>query len=466
MAHKSMVCRSSTEKTQRIALTCAVLLALGAFVTGGVSHAVATEATPQGEAARLARALNGATTAEEAESVIREIMSTLSVPVLRPDMGLDWNNAKIPVAGLFEAEIAILARAFVAGKHMSLEELVQSWKDSGIGFAVLPGEDYTSANVESVLRDVRRQAEALPGDWSGLVIRLIDALGDRDEYPFSLLGQVEQDEGAPRALAGSIQELAVTGAQEAAQAMTSTAVSEAQSDPGWDADAFESTISSKESMQQMMEGLMGGNMWDIVGPILQASQAAGEDIPSVDEIQSILGMVASMTRAAGQQAGTSLTPEAAAAVQASQHRFEALQAGKISAVMETGEAETRANLRLMASLASDGLENSRSDYENDSERAVDATAAVGAAGRLVAANVAVDVAQRNLESGEGLIDAAERRRQAEKEGEAPPTAALAISLDEKPMSRLVLDPVQVWLITMDVAGAVRPDPSLLGGGRR
>jgi hypothetical protein len=34
------------------------------------------------------------------------------------------------------------------------------------------------------------------------------------------------------------------------------------------------------------------------------------------------------------------------------------------------------------------------------------------------------------------------------------------------MSRLVLDSVQVWLISMDIAGAVRPDLSLLGGGRR
>ncbi len=466
MAHKSTVCRSSTEKAQRIALMCAVLLALGALVTGGFSHAVATGATPQGEAVRLARALHGATTAEEAESVIREIMSTLSIPVLRPDMGLDWNDAEISVTGLFEAEITMLARAFVAGQYMSLEELVQSWKDSGIGFAVLPGEDYSSANVESVLRDVRRQAEALPGDWSGLVIRLIDALGDRDEYPFSLLGQADQDEGASRALAGSMQELAVTSAQEAAQAVMSAAVSEAQSDLGWDADAFESTISSDESMQQMMEGLLGGNMWDIVGPILQSSQAAGEDVPSADEIRSILGMAAEMTGAAGQQAGASLTPEGAAAVQASQHRFEALQAGKISTAVETSEAETIASLRLMASSASDGLENARSDYEDDPERAVDASEAVGAAGRLVAANVGADVAQRNLESGEELIDSAERRRQAEQEGDEPPMAGLAISLDEKPMSRLVLDPVQVWLISMDLAEAARPDLSLLGGGAR
>jgi hypothetical protein len=466
LAHTSTVCCSSIEKAQRIALTCAVLLALGAFVTGGFSHAVATGATPQGEAVRLARALHGATTAEEAGSVIQEIMAALSIPVLRPDMGLDWNDAEMPVAGLFEAEIAMLARAFVAGKYMSLEELVQSWKDSGIGFAVLPGEAYTSANVESVLRDVRRRAEALPGDWSGLVIRLIDALGDRREYPFSLLGQAEQDEGAPRALAGSMQELAVTSAQEAAQAMMSAAVSEAQSAPGWDADALESTISSEESMQQMMEGLLGGNMWDIVGPMLQSSQAAGEDIPSVDEIQSILGMAASMTRTAGQQAGASLTPEAMAAVQASQHRFEALQAGKISTVVETSESETRASLRLMASSASDGLENARADYEDDPERAVDAREAVGAARWLVAANVGADVAQRNLESGEELIDSAERRRQAEQEGDEPPMAGLAISLDEKPMSRLVLDPVQVWLISMDLAEAARPDLSLLGGGPR
>ncbi|MGI6132547.1 MAG: hypothetical protein ACOYES_11855, partial [Bacillota bacterium] len=199
---------------------------------------------------------------------------------------------------------------------------------------------------------------------------------------------------------------------------------------------------------------------------LQSSQAAGEDIPSVDEIQSILGMAASMTRTAGQQAGASLTPEAMAAVQASQHRFEALQAGKISTVVETSESETRASLRLMASSASDGLENARADYEDDPERAADAREAVGAASRLVAANVGADVAQRNLESGEELVDSAERRRQAEQEGDEPPMAGLAISLDEKPMSRLVLDPVQVWLISMDLAEAARPDLSLLGGGRR
>ena len=466
MAYKSTAWHSSTEKAQRIALTCAVLLALGVFITGGFSHAAATAATPQGEAVRLARALHGATTAEEAESVIREIMTALSIPVLRPDMGLDWDDAETPAAGLFEAEIAILARAFVAGSYMSLEELVQSWKDAGIGFEALPGEACTSANVESILRDVRRRAEGLPGDWSGLVIRLIDVLGDRDEYPFSLLGQAEQDEGAPRALAGSMQELAVTKAQEIAQGTIGATVRDAQSEPGLDAAAFESTLSSKESMQQMVEGLMGGDIWDFMDPILQASQAAGEDTLSADEVRSILSMVASMTHAASRQAGASLTPEAMASIQARQHHVEALQAGKLPAVTETGEAETRANLRLMASLASEGLENARADYENDPERAVDARAAIGAAASLAGAHASADVAQRNLESGEELIDSAERRRQAEQEGEAPPMAGLAISLDEKPMSRLVLDPVQVWLISMDIAGAVRPDLSLLGGGRR
>ena len=116
MAHKSMVWRSSTEKAQRIALTCAVMLALGAFAMGGASYAIAEAATPQGEAVRLARALHGATTAEEAESVIREIMAALSIPVLRPDMELDWDDAETPEAGLFEAEIAILARAFEIGR--------------------------------------------------------------------------------------------------------------------------------------------------------------------------------------------------------------------------------------------------------------------------------------------------------------------------------------------------------------
>lgn len=442
---------------------------------GRPSAAVASgDITPASETRRIATALRGAAEAGDvgaAEAVIREIMEILELPTLGPEFGLGAADADVPAIGLFEAEIPIIAKAFVEGRYTALEDLAQAWKASAIGFTSIGGEDFTSAGVERILRKVRLEAEAAPGDWGGFAIRLIDELGDREQYPFSLLGKERQGSQSPsEAEGGSVQAVVATMTRDAAQQLIGDLSHYAQSELGWDAKDLEEQLSSPQNMQQMMQGMLDQNMWGIAAPFLQAAQAQDPSLPSIQEIQSTMAMAAGMMGQAtsGQMPGSEqLPPDAMRYAQASQSQLKASMAGDVGEIAKANDERALAAMELrveeMRKTAVDVKAVAADDYGKGRP---DAMRFIDIAAQAAAADAVRDVAEDDLESFEELFENREEERAAEEEQKQQRPAGMVIQLEDDDASKLALDPVQVWLISMDLIDAARPAVAKLGGVRR
>lgn len=457
----------------RAALTLAVVMAVGVLVLGGPSFTVAQmDVTPAVEAERLAHALNSAAVAGDAaaaESVIKEIMDFIQVPTLGPDFGVGATGADVPPIGLFAAQITIVAKAFVEAKYTALDDLVQAWKAGAIGFTSIGGKDFTAAGVEAVLKKVRREAEDDPDDWGGFVIRLVDELGDREKYPFSLLG-LERGTGGQttQATAGSVQAIGATMAQEAAQAMISGYAQQSQSDMGWDSESLQAQLSSPENMQQMMQGMLDQNMWSIAAPFLEAAQGQNPNLPSAQEIQNMMAKAAEMMgqAAAGQVAGGGDTPPAVAQyMQASQGQIKAAISGDIGASGKANDEVVRANMKMRVAQMQQAAAEEKADVASERDDEPDALRSCNLGVRIAGVDAIEDIAEDDLESMEELLENKEEERKAEEEQERQSTTRMVIQLEDEESSKLMLDPVQIWLISMDLIDAAKPVIGAQGGVR-
>lgn len=483
-------------------------MTVGLLVLGGPRPVMAGGGvTPASEAKRLAEALYAAAAAarggagggasasaseaavREVEAIIREIMEALQVPTLGPNFGLDSaGGAASPgfgevqvdegaaAIGLFEVEIPIIAKAFVEGKYTALEDLVQAWKAGAIGFEAIGGAEFTSAGVEAVLRQVRQEAEASPDDWGGFVIRLVDELGDREQYAFSLLGEERGGEKPKEAAGGSVQAVGATMARDAAQAMISGFANDAASEMGWDSQAMQAQLSSPQNMQQMMQGMLDQNMWSIAAPFLQAAQAQNPGLPSVQEIQNMMAQAAGMMSqaaagqipgggGAGAAGGQQLTPEMRQYMQAAVAQTEVAMSGDISGASAASDEMTRANMKMRVAQLQQAAVGEREDVADEYGDEPDALRFVDLGARVAGVDAIRNTAEDDLESFEELLENREEERAADDEREQQTASKMVIQLEDEDTSKLMLDPVQIWLISMDLIDAARPGMGVSGGVR-
>ncbi|OPZ64374.1 MAG: hypothetical protein BWY85_01196 [Firmicutes bacterium ADurb.Bin506] len=383
---------------------------------------------------------------------------------------------ELAAVGLFEVEIPMIARALVEGKYTALEDLVQAWKLEEIGFASIGGADFTSAGVEAVLRQVRQHAEAAPDDWSGFVIRLVDELGNREEYPFSLLDEDFAANKRREAAGGSVQAIGATMSRDAAQAMIGAFTDDAASELGWDSEAMQSQLSSPDSMQQIMQGMLDQNMWSIAAPFLQAATAQDPSLPSFDQIQGMMAQATAMMKQvqAGQIPGGGASgapggqpsPEMQQYMQASLGQAQAMMSGDISDQGAAYDELTRANMELRAAEARKAAEKERANAADDREDEPDALRMVGLGAKLASVENYRNIAEDDLESFEELLENKEEERAADDEQERLSASRMVIQLEDEETSKLMLDPIQIWLISMDLIDAVRPALGASGGAGR
>lgn len=137
--------------------------------------------SPADEANRLREALRETEEEEETYTIIENIFKLLGVKII------DYEEEPPDEEPyMYKYQIKIIAISYLDGQLMALEDLVAQWYAQGLDFFG-PAGSMTGEDIELALRKIRRQAELAPNNWDGFVIRLLDALGDREKKPFALL---------------------------------------------------------------------------------------------------------------------------------------------------------------------------------------------------------------------------------------------------------------------------------------
>jgi len=144
-----------------------------------------SEWSPAKESERLAKALKEARTQLEAEAVIYNILNRMGIGVynlqLRPRIvGNEQSNEDFY---LFDYQVSIMANAFLNKTYITMNSFAQAMGLLGVP---LPQEGnvtqpITPIELERLLRKARKWAEDNPKDHLGFPILLIDELGDRKE---------------------------------------------------------------------------------------------------------------------------------------------------------------------------------------------------------------------------------------------------------------------------------------------
>ncbi|MFO7544803.1 MAG: hypothetical protein R6W77_04835, partial [Trueperaceae bacterium] len=217
-------------------------------------------ATPVGDAAeeaeRMAQALFAASTPAEAEAVILEVLERIGVGVYDA-IGTPLvvgNEADEDDLWLLDIEVEALAVAFVAGQLLPLDGLASRWREAGIEVVedVRP-VPITGGIVERALRSVRAEVERDPRHPQPFLILLVEALGDRQDFPFDLLDEEEAELG-----------FAAPGEDAAASMMRSMfeqALRDAVADEDPEAAAmFDAALDDPATFDAMVAAMMRGDI--------------------------------------------------------------------------------------------------------------------------------------------------------------------------------------------------------------
>lgn len=401
------------------------------------------------EAQRLAEGLFASRTRLEAEAAILEILERLGVGV--------YNHLGLPrVPGnergeddfwLYDFQVTILAEAFLRSGYTALNDIVESWRgyhQAGWTFGPRKVPEtfklFDPLQVEEALRALRRQAEETPEEARGLLIRLFDALGDREQHPFNLLDEPETPE-APQQPSGPGAAMREMMRGIMAQEMAETR-REAEQEGDTEGLAVMDRLMSDEGMEAMMRG-------DIAGMI---SAALGDE---AEEVMAMLGEVEQELAAAQKEADT---PEQKRMLQSSADLLAGLRTARTEErgleLLEQAVRTLRDQRDHLAAMVRRAEEEQRRNWRQDRTRlradaaavisqgiseAEDQLAVLDLKGGLWWAQYSYDTAESALE------EAREEKRVQEESG-----LNGAVPLDEEPGSALMLDPVQVMLLHLDL----------------
>lgn len=288
--------------------TCVILVGALWFCLIGSGVTPAANPPPTAvEARRLATALSQAATEQETEVVIQQILSRLGVPILRGDDDLRAAQGR----GIFPIEIKMIARSFRSGTLMPLDNLADMWSQDGL---ICEGGPCTGATVEKALRRLRQAAEQDPNNEEWLLILLVDALANRRESPFRLLGPCDQTclESSHRSAAPG-----TAYSQKPTAGQTIDVLGSSSFQSSFMAEAMKATLEDEDDkdVSQMMEALLAsGGMEGLL-----AALAKGDFVNAMAPVLEQAGIdpgAVQKAQAESEQAMSQLPPEVRAQMQA------------------------------------------------------------------------------------------------------------------------------------------------------
>jgi hypothetical protein len=401
------------------------------------------------EARRLADDLSAARTRLEAEAAILQILERLGVGV--------YNHLGLPrVPGnergeddfwLYDFQVAILAEAFLRSGFTALNDIVESWRGyHQAGWTFGPQKVPTTfklfdaLQVEQALRALRRQAEEAPEEARGLLIRLFDALGDREQHPFNLLDEPEetQEHQQPSGPGAAMREM-MRGIMEQELAETRQ---EAEQEGDAEGLAVIDRLMSDEGMEAMMRG-------DIAGMI---SAALGDE---AEEVLAMLGEAEQELAAAQQEADT---PEQKRMLESTAGLLAGLRTARTEEgaleLLEQAVRTLRDQRDHLAAMVRRTEDEHRRNWPQDRARLPADAAAVVSQGISEAEDqlAVLDLkgglwwAQYSYDSAESALEEAREEKRVQEESGLKG----AVPTEEEAGSTLMLDPVQVMLLHLDL----------------
>ena len=254
-----------TEPVRRVLVCAVVLLFAAPLAFANPAREVAAEAE------RMAQALLAATEPAEAEELILRVLEHAGLGVYDAvgNPVVVGNEGSEDGLWFLDAEVEAMAIAFVEGQLTPLDALAADWRDAGVlvdeGRGPTP---VTGGIVERALRQVRADVDRDGEHPQAFVILLIDALGDREDFPFDLLEEEEAELG-----------FAAPG-PDAVGAMMRAAFEEALRDAIADEDPeaaamFDAALADDATFDAMMAAMMRGDMAAVM-ELLMGAEAMGE----------------------------------------------------------------------------------------------------------------------------------------------------------------------------------------------
>jgi hypothetical protein len=412
-------------------------------------------ATPVREAAeeaeRMAQALFAAGTPAEAEAVILEVLERIGVGVYDA-VGMPFvigNETDEDDLWLLDIEVEALAVAFALGQLVPLDGLASRWREAGIEVVedVRP-VPITGGIVERALRSVRTEVERDPRHPQPFLILLVEALGDRQDFPFDLLDEEEAELG-----------FAAPGEDAAASMMRSMfeqALRDAVADEDPEAAAmFDAALDDPATFDAMVAAMMRGD----IGAVMELLMGA-EVVQELAEAQQDLRADA---------ADPDVPEEQRAFLEAADTLLTAIVTpgdGSALAMAEASLATLHATLELQRAQ----LGEATAELEELLERVMDPETGassrysgfVGFTGDALLLDWQLDefeTFERFVEGQEAVLE----ERRAEHEAASEPGTRLELPWEEDDGSELMLDPLQALLVAVDVLGETRVGRSVRPG---
>lgn len=427
-----------TEPVRRV-LACAIVLLFAApLALANPAREVAAEAE------HMARALLAASEPAEAEELILRVLERAGLGVYDAigNPVVVGNEGSEDGLWLLDAEVEAMAIAFVEGQLTPLDALAADWRDAGVlvdeGRGPTP---VTGGIVERALRQVRAEVERDDEHPQAFVILLIDALGDREDFPFDLLDEEEAELG-----------FAAPG-EDAAAAMMRAAFEEALRDAIADEDPeaaamFDAALADDATFDAMMAAMMRGDMATViellmgaeaVGEMEEARQFLQEDLADPDQPPEVRDFL----RAADTLLDALTTPGDESAL--------AMMEASLSALAATRDLQ-RAALEQEAADWTEELEAIMADDVSASTRYTGFT-------NLAAVFPLLEWRAHEFlkleEFVEDMTASVEEEREDREEGQRK-AETMTLPWEEENGSDLLLDPLQVLLVAIDLLVEPRP----------
>ncbi len=171
---------------------------------------------------------------------------------------------------LYDFEVGLLADSFLKQNYLSFEAIAESWRSMGIPIVPLASsssELVTALAVEEALRELRKTAEAEPDNPEGFIVRLIDELGNREQFPFDLLDE-DDDEPEVEGLAA--------GMKDVVEEQLALVRKEAIQDGDHEMLARLEILESEEGKKALIDAMLQGDMFVMMRLLM------GED--EIDEL--------------------------------------------------------------------------------------------------------------------------------------------------------------------------------------
>ncbi|MDI7246654.1 MAG: hypothetical protein QME92_04175 [Bacillota bacterium] len=153
-------------------------------------------------------------------------------------------------------------------------------------------------------------------------------------------------------------------------------------------------------------------------------------------------------------------------MKAGRQSYQALKSGDIFNMADTSLEQQRAYIdlyRMNARLGREERQEAFKAYNDTISQDGDIHDVIKAAADVIDADCYVYACDQDYDSLNEFLEITEREREDAQEMENPKRLGLLFESEERETSNLVLDPVQAMLVTIDLLGATRINPALLGG---